>query len=223
MVVIKISKKVDGMTNEELVRRYQEGDKEALNEIIQENKGIVNVVARRYIGYCISTIDLDDLIQEGYIGLIKAAERYDFNNPKKAAFMTYALYWVRQRISKYGKGRSRKKEDISISLHVGDNLELMDTLQEDNDYICEVEERIYLKDLSMELYQAIDENLTMIQREVIELKYGINIEQIQENEICKILKIESRRFNTIERSALHKLRTSKWGRMKWLEIQAERI
>lgn len=210
------------MTNEELVQEYQNGDHKALDQLLEDNKGMVYLIARKYQGYCIATLDIEDLIQEGYLGLMEAAERYDFNNSKKAMFMTYALFWIRQKISRYGKYRSRKKEDISIHTTIGEDLEIGDTLPDKEDYICKVEDSIYFQELKNEIHEAMKDNLTLRQREVLELKFGFETKEMSRNEIADVLGICYQRVDNIESDALHKLRKSKWGRMKWLEIQEER-
>lgn len=210
------------MTNEELVQAYQNGDKKALEKLIENNKGMIHLVARKYQGYCIATLDIEDLIQEGYIGLIKAAERYDFNNSKKAIFMTYALYWVRQRIGRYGKYKSRKREDVSIYTPIGDDLEIGDTLQEEEDYICKVEDSIYFQELKNEIHIAMKENLTLRECQVLELRFGINSIEMTFNEVGEILEICHQRVRAIEDNSIRKIRNSKWGRMKWLEIKEEK-
>ena len=210
------------MTNEALVKMYQEGNKEALNQIIEKNEGIVRVIARKYQGYCVSTIDIDDLVQEGYLGLIKAAKRYKCDHAQKAMFSTYAFMIVGQVINDYVNTKKRKKEDISIFSPIGDDLEIGDTLQAEEDYICEVERSIYYQDLKNEIQKAMNENLTVAQREVVELKYGIQIERMSVAQICDLMQIKECQVDALELSALHRLRTSKWGRMKWLEITKER-
>jgi len=63
------------------------------NKIIKENKGLVISIAKRYQH---RGLDMDDLIQEGYIGLLLANARFKENMGTK--FSTYASYWVRQTI-----------------------------------------------------------------------------------------------------------------------------
>ena len=69
------------MSNEELVQLYQNGDNKALEELILANEGIIYKIANKYEGIN-RELELDDLIQEGILGLIEAAKRYDFNNEK---------------------------------------------------------------------------------------------------------------------------------------------
>jgi len=72
------------MTNEELVQEYQNGNHQALDELMQENTGLVMYFANKYYGLCYNTsLDFDDLVQEGWIGLIYAAKKYDPDIPTK--------------------------------------------------------------------------------------------------------------------------------------------
>jgi RNA polymerase sigma factor (sigma-70 family) len=68
------------VTNEELVQEYQKGNKQALDDLIQQNTGLVMYFANKYKGFCsYITLDFDDLIQEGWMGFIKAVEKYNPN------------------------------------------------------------------------------------------------------------------------------------------------
>ena len=65
------------MTNEELVKLYQEGNKKALDKLLEDNKRIVYKIANKF-KITNNSIDNDDLIQEGMLGLIIAADKYNF-------------------------------------------------------------------------------------------------------------------------------------------------
>jgi RNA polymerase primary sigma factor len=78
----------------DLATRAQAGDQEALDELIVSNLRYVVSVARRYLGYGLS---LADLINEGDIGLIQAAHRFD--PARGVKFITYAVWWIRQVIT----------------------------------------------------------------------------------------------------------------------------
>lgn len=77
----------------EIAKRVRKGESEALQRLVEGNLRFVVKVARRYIGRGIS---LADLISEGNIGLIKAAQRFDPDRGVK--FITYAAWWIQQSI-----------------------------------------------------------------------------------------------------------------------------
>ena len=77
----------------ELGARIQAGEKEALQRLVESNLRFVVSFSKKYRGWGLS---FQDLINEGNIGLIEAAKRFDPN--KGVKFITYAVWWVRQAI-----------------------------------------------------------------------------------------------------------------------------
>ena len=96
------------MSNEELVQLYQNGDKKALDKLIQANTGIIHKIANKYNGIN-RELEFDDLFQSGVLGLINAVEKYNCNHEKKAKFITYAVFLIDRYIYWCVNGRGSKE------------------------------------------------------------------------------------------------------------------
>jgi RNA polymerase primary sigma factor len=95
----------------DLARRVEQGDLSAKERMINSNLRLVVSVAKRYQGH---ELPLSDLIQEGMLGLIRAAEKFDYRKGFK--FSTYATFWIRQAIQ---RGLANKARTIRIPVHIG--------------------------------------------------------------------------------------------------------
>ena len=86
----------------ELARRIKQGDKSALDRLVRSNLRFVVSVAKQYHN---QGVELTDLISEGNLGLVKAAEKFDETRGFK--FISYAVWWIRQAIQQAIPEQSR--------------------------------------------------------------------------------------------------------------------
>lgn len=84
---------LDPEEEERIARRARRGDREALDRLVRANLRFVISVAKKYKNH---GVPFEDLIQEGNVGLVKAATKFDPDQGVK--FISYAVWWIRQSI-----------------------------------------------------------------------------------------------------------------------------
>ncbi len=98
----------------ELGKRSAEGDEAARKRLSESNLRLVVSLAKHYTG---RGVPLMDLIQEGNMGLMRAAEKYD--HTKENRFSTYAAWWIREAMQRAIDQQSR---EIRVPVHVAENM-----------------------------------------------------------------------------------------------------
>ena len=150
----------------ELGRKIQEGNpkekEEAKKKLVQANLRLVVSIAKKYIGQGVLFMDL---VQEGSLGLIKAAEKFDYK--KNFKFSTYATWWIKQTIIRAISNHSRT---IRIPVHMLEKIRRykkacsMATINEDLEYDDET-----ISKLSGLDSKKIDEVKRALKREPVSL------------------------------------------------------
>ena len=98
----------------DLGRRSSEGDRDARRKLEEANLRLVVSLAKHYTG---RGMPLMDLIQEGNMGLMRAAEKYDYTMENR--FSTYASWWIKEAMQRAIDQQSR---EIRVPVHVAENM-----------------------------------------------------------------------------------------------------
>ena len=96
-IFLKVRKKIY-MTNETLVKLIQEGDLQAKQDLCIKNARLIYAIALKYHKTSGNKLELDDLVQTGMLGMLRAAKTFDLSMGTK--FTTYAVWWIRQAITR---------------------------------------------------------------------------------------------------------------------------
>ena len=105
----------------DLAIKMKNGSKEAFNKLVEANLRLVVSIAKHFQGCGLS---YQDLIQEGNIGLIKAAQKFDVS--KGFRFSTYATWWIKQAISRAIADQSKM---IRVPVHMTENINKMKKIE----------------------------------------------------------------------------------------------
>ena len=188
--------------------------KEDRNKIVTDNMGLVVSTARKYQG---QGLELDDLVSEGTIGMIKAAERY---NPDKGGFAAFALPEIKKsieaaieqqsglyRIPRKEKSVVEKKRRVPLSVDAPlggrENINLLSLLVNTNakDSDIDATSSSYMK-LIIDVLDLLDKR----EREVITCFYGIRRDRLSLAEIAAQMCIKRERARQIRDKATRKIR-----------------
>lgn len=152
------------MTNEQLVEQVKHGENSQANELLYlKMQRLIYWISQKYKGLA----EMDDIQQEGYIGLLAAIEHY--NSDFHVKFSTYAKVCIERHIQRY-IGRERyKKHVVSLSSPIGEDTEditLEEIIPDKQDIEHDVVESVYLEQLKNALWDAVS-SLPEIQSAVI--------------------------------------------------------
>ena len=202
-------KKLDMKEEANLARLIQRGDDKAKDMLVETNLPLVLHIAKRYKG----PLPLEDRIQEGVTGLIRAAERFE---PEKGVrFGTYAAWWIRQAISRAIANQSREIR-IPVQLHVR-----LRRLEKESEHLGrklgrrptldEMSKEVGLPRKKLSAYTRIAKTPISIAREryVIGKRFGLFGEEASTlNSIAKELGLSRERVRQIVKNALRKIKDS---------------
>lgn len=186
------------------LQKYQQGDREARDILIERNLRLVAHVVKKYQGL---DEDPEDLISIGTIGLIKAVSTYDMEKGSRLA--TYATRCIDNELLMMLRNKKKTSRDVSLYEPIGTDKEgneihLLDIVEGKEEDITET---CIQKENTRKLYQFLKEVLTPLEYDVIKYRYGLygNTEMTQ-RVIGKRLGISRSYVSRIEKNAVLKLR-----------------
>ena len=156
------------ISDEELINQIRNNDPQALNEIIERYKSLIEI---RVSNYFINGAEKDDLMQEGRIGLFKAIMNYD--SSKDASFNTFANLCIERQLINAVKNSNRQKHmplNNYVSLNGSDDdssNENIDTVL--NNSVEDPLDTITKKEYMNEINDTLDKNLSDFEKNVLDL------------------------------------------------------
>lgn len=177
-------------------------DKKAKDLLVTQNMGYVVTLARQYQSDILST---DDLVSEGVIGLMKAADRYDASRGKP--FVTFAAPYIRSAIEcairSVDPDVEVRSTDESLPVNSKNNFTLLNVLEDSNAPRADAElENTTLSDELVRNMSRLDER----QQAVVTRYYGIGREHMSMIEIAMELGLKRERVRQIRDQAIRKLK-----------------
>jgi RNA polymerase primary sigma factor len=179
-------------------------------KLVTANMGYVVTLARQYKSELLST---DDLVSEGAIGMMKAAEKYDASRGKP--FVTFAAPYIRRAIEsalgKIQEDANVRSTDESLPIGSKNNFTLLNVLEDKDATKADllVEESTLTDDLLQ--YMAI---LNEREQRVINLYYGHGYERQTMAEIAETMGLKRERVRQVRDQALRKLRRAAKRKIK---------
>ncbi len=188
----------------EYLSRLKEGDQEAKKILVERNMRLVAHVTKKYQN---AGEDMEDLISIGTIGLIKAVSTFQENHGSKLA--TYAARCIENELLMYFRSKKKCSREVSLYEPIGtdkegNQIQLVDLLEVDDK---DVVEQMELRRQILMLYELISYVLDDRERQILQLRYGLNNRaSVTQREIADRLHISRSYVSRIEKKALGKLR-----------------
>ena len=203
----------------ELSERIRKGDQKAVNELVEANLRFVVKIAQQYRG---RGVELDDLVSEGNIGLMKAASKFDATRGTR--FVNFAVVYIREQIEKalpaapeasvtQVSHRSGAPHEASLDAPLGHRagVSLLSVLV--NKDVPDSDARVYSAAIEEAIVFAL-ESLSERERQIVNSFYGIGQEHETMAEIAEDMGLKRERVRQIREKALRRLRKAYHHRLK---------
>ncbi|HIY34201.1 MAG TPA: RNA polymerase sporulation sigma factor SigK [Candidatus Eubacterium faecigallinarum] len=187
----------------EMLKRMEQGDKNARGILIERNLRLVSHIVKKYYS---KTNDTDDLISIGTIGLIKGIDTFNANKGTKLA--TYASKCIENEILMHFRTSRKQANDVYLNdtLEVdkdGNPLTIEDTVSSPEDMAENLEVKMNWEKVSKIIEKMDDER----EKEIIILRYGLNNKKpLTQREVAQRLDISRSYVSRIEKKVIKDIR-----------------
>lgn len=180
----------------ECIKKLQEGDEKARETLINHNLRLVAHIVKKYN----NSLEADDLISVGTIGLIKAVDSFD--NSKGVLLSTYASRCIENEILMLIRANKKHKDIVSLNAMLSpkadsDEMELANLIpaETEDDVFHQVEVGCLMQDVE----RAMEKYLSPMEQEIIKYRYGICGYDIKtQKEVAEIFNISRSYISRIE-------------------------
>ena len=185
------------------VKLSMDNNQEARNKLIEHNLRLVVFLSKKYDN---TGTDLEDLVSIGTIGLIKAVNTYRLDKNIKLA--TYASRCIDNEILMYLRKIKRKKGEVSFEDSLsydsdGNELHLEDVLGTEKDTVTKGLDEELNRNIMMEEIEKLNKR----DKEIIELRYGLNNKkELTQKDVAKLLGISQSYISRIEKKVIKRLK-----------------
>lgn len=185
------------------IEKYENGDEEARNILIERNLRLVAHVCKKY---GTSNVEQDDLISIGTIGLIKGIKSFD--SKKGVRLATYVSRCIENEVLMHLRSIKKLGAEVYLEDTIGkdkdDNtVSLQEVIENDE---RSIEDEVDLKFKIKKLYEKMKEVLLDREKSIIEMRFGLDGKKPRtQNQIAKMLGISRSYVSRIETKAINKL------------------
>ncbi len=191
---------------EEFLRKYkEEGDMCARDTLITRNLRLVPHIVKKFVGT--TTVEADDMISVGSIGLIKAIDSFDHKRGIKLA--TYASRCIENEILMLIRVNKKHKDNVSLDTPVsnsesGDDLLIMDVIADEGE---DIDEKLNTNFVYDKIQDIIDSKLSKREKEVVAKRFGLNGNNaMTQKEIAKQIGISRSYISRIEKKSVETIK-----------------
>lgn len=202
--------------NNDLFKEYSKNksDISLRNKIVLNNINLVPYTINHYNLFIDGVHNYEEMLQDGYIALIKAVESFD--NSLGYQFSSYAI----KCILSLTRDRLDYNKDVSLNIPINNGaeteIEMIETIKDNS---IDIEKEAINQKFFSEIRKELASSLSEIEFSIIKGYYGINEKEKSSKELAENLKISEQKVKDIRSNTLQKIKNTKYFRMLYLDMK----